>query len=274
MTSHSPSAAAYAHRLRPAGPARDRTRPGRPWRVWDLDAELRYVPVVDALPATDLPICEVGSGPRGIAVWTGHSVIGVDPGADEEHGDAAPPPNMRRVAGDGAAIPLADGTAGATIAVDTFEHIPREVRGTVVAEMARVTAPGGRVIAMGPTGAPAAGGDRRVLDRWRQRDGRSEHRPLDRRARGARTSHRRRADGAHGRERPGRRPRARRVQPSPLVHDAPGAPRRLPAAPGRLTGSTISRGCRSRPSRGTFDAVRTTATSSRATFAGPDAARR
>ena len=77
---------------------------------------------------------------------------------------------MRRVAGDGAAIPLADGAAGATIAVDTFEHIPREARGTVIAEMARVTAPGGRVIAMGPTGAPAAGGDRRVLDRWRQRE--------------------------------------------------------------------------------------------------------
>jgi SAM-dependent methyltransferase len=170
MTSHSPSAAAspidYVLRGRRAiGPD-----PGRPWRVWDLDAELRYVPVVDALPASDLPICEVGSGPRGVAVWTGRSVIGVDPGADEEHGDVAPPSNMRRVAGDGAAIPLADGTAGATIAVDTFEHIPRAARGTVIAEMARVTAPGGRVVAMGPTGAPAAGGDRRVLNRWRQRE--------------------------------------------------------------------------------------------------------
>ena len=53
---------------------------GRPWRIWDLDAELRYRPVVDALPAIDLPICDVGSGRAGIAAWTSRPVIGVDPG--------------------------------------------------------------------------------------------------------------------------------------------------------------------------------------------------
>src|SRR3954469_18775583 len=57
----------------------------RPWRVWDLDSELRYLPVVRALPQSPLPICEVGSGPQGLAVWTSRKVIGVDPGDDDRH---------------------------------------------------------------------------------------------------------------------------------------------------------------------------------------------
>ena len=36
------------------------------WKVWQLDGELRYGPVVDALPLSGLPICEVGSGPAGL----------------------------------------------------------------------------------------------------------------------------------------------------------------------------------------------------------------
>jgi len=140
--------------------------PGRPWKVWDLDSELRYVPVVDELPDSPLPICEVGSGPRGLAGWTDRQVIGVDPGADDRHGGATEPPNMRRLAGDGSNIPLPDDATCATVAVDTMEHIPREFRHAVVSEMLRVTRPGGKVILIGPTGPQAAEGDRRVRDRW------------------------------------------------------------------------------------------------------------
>ena len=143
---------------------------GRPWRVWDLDAELRYRPVVDALPALDLPICEVGSGRAGIAAWTARPVIGVDPGDDDRHGEGEQPPNMTRVVGDGAHLPVADQSASAAIAVDTFEHIPPQHRRAVVEEMKRVTAPGGRVIIIGPASPEAADGDRRLLDRWNARN--------------------------------------------------------------------------------------------------------
>jgi SAM-dependent methyltransferase len=143
----------------------------RPWRVWDLDSELRYVPVARALPALDLPVCEVGSGPQGLAVWTDRHVIGVDPGDDGRHGgrEGSSPPNLRRVPGDGAHIPLPDRSVAAAVAVDTLEHIPRDERPAVVREMQRVTAPGGRVILMGPSGPAAAAADRELLERHRAR---------------------------------------------------------------------------------------------------------
>jgi SAM-dependent methyltransferase len=142
---------------------------GRPWKVWDLDAELRYRPTIEALPDSPLPICEVGSGPAGLAAWTQRPVIGVDPGPDERHGGLLSPPNLQRVEGDGAHIPLGDRSASAAVAVDTLEHVPRDARKAVITEMKRVTADGGRVVLMGPTGSAAAAGDRLVLDRWRER---------------------------------------------------------------------------------------------------------
>jgi SAM-dependent methyltransferase len=149
---------------RPVGPDL-----GRRWKVWDLDSELRYRPVVDALPASGLAICEVGSGPQGLAAWTSRPVIGVDPGADDPHGERSVPPNMTRMAGDGAHIPLGDASVCAAVAVDTFEHIPATERAAVVDEMVRVVVPGGRVVIIGPSGAAAADGDRMVLNRWRER---------------------------------------------------------------------------------------------------------
>lgn len=138
---------------------------GRPWKVWDLDAELRYLPVVKALPDLPQPVCEVGSGPAGLALWTDRPVWGIDPGSDARHGEREAPANFTRLNGDGASIPLADHSASAAVAVDTFEHIPPAARQNVIDEMKRVTAPGGRLIVIGPTGPEAAAGDRRVHDR-------------------------------------------------------------------------------------------------------------
>ena len=134
------------------------------WRIWDLDAEMRYQPVLDALANVDGVVCEVGSGAAGIARWTSRSVIGVDPGPDERHGGVRAPANLERVMGSGEAIPLPDESVAACVATDTIEHIPRELRERVVAEMVRVTRSGGRVILIGPTGAHAAAADRRLLD--------------------------------------------------------------------------------------------------------------
>lgn len=144
-----------------------RPDPGRPWRVWDLDAELRYLPVVKALPESALPVCEVGSGPAGLAAWTDREVIGVDPGPDKRHGISRTPPNLTRIDGEGSHLPLADASVGAAVAVDTMEHIAPGGRQAVVDEMLRVTVRSGRVIIMGPAGPEAASGDRFVLDRLR-----------------------------------------------------------------------------------------------------------
>jgi SAM-dependent methyltransferase len=146
-----------------------RPDPGRPWRIWDLDAELRYLPVVQALPASTLPICEVGSGPAGLAAWTDRAVIGVDPGPDERHATPTTPPNLTRIDGEGSHLPLADDSVCAAVAVDTMEHIAPNGRRAVIDEMLRVTVPGGRVIVMGPAGPEAAAGDRFVHARLRSR---------------------------------------------------------------------------------------------------------
>ena len=139
------------------------------WRVWDLDAEMRYQPALEVLPPGAGDICEIGSGAAGIARWTTRPVIGVDPGPDERHGGLVAPANLRRVMGGGEAIPLPDESAIATIAIDTIEHIPREHRRRVLDEMVRVTAPAGRVIVIGPTGPAAAAADRHLLDALHQR---------------------------------------------------------------------------------------------------------
>ena len=92
-------------------------------------------------PDGPLPVCEVGSGPSGLARWTDRSIIGVDPGEDELHVDHVPAPNLRRVVGTGAALPLDDASMVATVAVDTMEHVMPGERAATIAEMVRVTRP-------------------------------------------------------------------------------------------------------------------------------------
>jgi hypothetical protein len=50
-----------------------------------------------------------------------------------------------------------------------MEHIPRDLRAQVIAEMVRVTTSGGRVIVMGPAGRESAAADVRLLDVLHQR---------------------------------------------------------------------------------------------------------
>jgi SAM-dependent methyltransferase len=153
-------------------PRRDRRDGEGRWGPHVLDAESRYWPAVRALPEGALPVCEIGSGPAGLARWTDHDVIGVDPGDDGLHVDHQAAPNLRRVVGTGAAIPLEDASALATVAVDTMEHVMPAERAATVAEMVRVTSSGGRVILIGPTGPDAAEADRWLLDTFDRRGGR------------------------------------------------------------------------------------------------------
>jgi SAM-dependent methyltransferase len=137
------------------------------WRVWHLDSELRYRPAVEALPPDDgRAVCEVGSGPAGLAAWTDRRVIGIDPGDDERHGTLPTEvSNLERKRASGARVPLEDDSVAAAVAVDTLEHIPPVERPAVLGEMARVTAPGGRVVLVGPAGPAAGQGDRWLIER-------------------------------------------------------------------------------------------------------------
>jgi SAM-dependent methyltransferase len=135
------------------------------WRIWELDAELRYQPVVDALPGGDAAVCEIGSGPVGLTAWTTRHVVGIDPGPDDKHGDVASPGTLERIRASGDDVPLEDRSVAATVAVDVLEHAPPAARRPIVDEMVRITADGGRVILMGPVGPEAAAADRRLLDR-------------------------------------------------------------------------------------------------------------
>lgn len=143
---------------------------GQRWRVWHLDSELRYRPAVEALPPDDgHPVCEIGSGPAGLAAWTDRRVVGIDPGDDERHGTLPREvSNLERKRASGASVPLDDDSVRAAVAVDTLEHIPRGERAGVIGEMTRVTAPGGRVVLVGPAGPAASEGDRWLIDRARR----------------------------------------------------------------------------------------------------------
>jgi SAM-dependent methyltransferase len=85
---------------------------------------------------------------------------------------AAPPDGSRRfTCGEGEALPFADGTFTAVMGISVMEHLPQPE--TVIAEMARVVAPGGRLLLIspqygGPLGASpcrAGGGPARFLSR-------------------------------------------------------------------------------------------------------------
>ena len=204
--------------------------------MWDLDSELRYLPVVRALPDSPLPVCEVGSGPQGLAVWTDREVVG---GGSRATTGATPASGARRRRTCGAWRATArtcrspDASVAAAVAVDTLEHIPRRERAAVVAEMLRVTAPGGRVVLMGPTGPEAAAGDAYLLARHRERGAREgpvvwlgEHAEhglptLDELV------------GLLARGRATRITAAGRLQPAAVARHAPRGARRLPAAPRR-----------------------------------------
>jgi SAM-dependent methyltransferase len=89
------------------------------------------------------------------ALRRGATVVALDQNADElrdveemvgamaEAGEIKPPDEPVTRVGDARALPFADGTFDRVIAAEILEHIPDDR--TVIAEIARVTRPGGRV---------------------------------------------------------------------------------------------------------------------------------
>lgn len=127
------------------------------------EAAVRFVAEVSGRTLLD-----VGSGSTGIAGWlpARWSVTAID--ADfADYGPASRPAEdgARRIVGDARRLPFADRTFDVVLALDLLEHVAPWDRGTVLAELRRVTRR--RLIVGCPAGAAAERADRRLADRYR-----------------------------------------------------------------------------------------------------------
>jgi SAM-dependent methyltransferase len=134
-----------------------------------LNQLLRYAPVVSLLESSGgSRLLEVGSGSRGVASFLSArwEITACDRDFSDygaRHVGAAG--RARRVVGDAADLPFADGEFDAVVSLDMLEHVSPDRRGTVLGELARVTR--GRLVVGCPAGAAALEADRRLAERLR-----------------------------------------------------------------------------------------------------------
>lgn len=136
-----------------------------------LNQALRYRRVTELLAAEPRGgrLLEVGSGSRGIndlldERWR---VTALDRSFDDygaaRTGDSA---GLERVVGDVTALPFADRSFDAVVALDLLEHVPPQLRATALGEIGRVS---DRIAIVGcPCGEAALEGDRRLAARYRR----------------------------------------------------------------------------------------------------------
>lgn len=167
---------------------------------WQADIALRYVPVENALQnrpprsqktakvwkeATEDVILDVGCGSKGgVTSYLPLRTIGIDlsfnVGRMRRHLAVTP------VVGSGLALPLGDASVDVALCMDTLEHLSGPERARLVAELFRVVAGDGLVIAGAPCGTDSRQIEQALNARYRQRTGRDhpwlaehlEHDPL------------------------------------------------------------------------------------------------
>lgn len=101
---------------------------------WHPEVAIRYLPIVNTLKKVGPgSVLEIGSGGLGIAPYLGWKVVGLDL---DPSGPRHPGLNFKK--GSGQTIPYPDSSFDYVLAVDTFEHFPKELRSKVAAEMLRV----------------------------------------------------------------------------------------------------------------------------------------
>lgn len=105
-----------------------------PFYRWHPEVALRYLPIVARLKQSGLgTVLEVGSGSLGIAPYLNWNITGLD-----EDFSGPKHPKMTYVKSTGENIPFADLSFDYVISVDTFEHVPKDSRSKIIAQMMRV----------------------------------------------------------------------------------------------------------------------------------------
>lgn len=137
-----------------------------------LNQLVRYEAVVGLLGRDGGRLADIGSGSVGLAAWVGPewTVTAVDQDfSDYGSTPAATSATLsEQVHADARRLPFDDGHFDATVALDLIEHIHPADRDAVIAELARVTR---RLLVVGcPAGEEAIDADRRLLDRYRERE--------------------------------------------------------------------------------------------------------
>jgi hypothetical protein len=132
-----------------------------------LNWAARYYPILRALRQHDLfssgSILEIGSGPVGLGTFRKVPFTGCDLSFP-----VAPPWPMTPLVASAADLPLEDDSFDAVVASDVLEHIPPELRSTVISEALRVAR---KLVIFGfPCGAIAHDADRRLRDTYMRRN--------------------------------------------------------------------------------------------------------
>ena len=146
-----------------------------PWYRWHPQIAMRYLPAVEWIRAKafgsdaqarrgqglgakgkqQLTILEIGSGGLGIAPYLKMPVTGVDK-------EFEPPfhPLLKRVRGDATDLKFGNDSFDVAVSVDMLEHLPKQKRQVVVAEMLRVAK---SLVVIGvPCGQEAGEHDRKI----------------------------------------------------------------------------------------------------------------
>lgn len=132
-----------------------------------LNQLARYSAVLPLLGGESMTtLLEVGSGSEGAARFLGEGwEITVSDRDFSDYGktQVASDGDLRRVEADVTELPFADGEFDAVLALDLLEHVPPQLRGQALRELARVSRV--RMIVGCPCGEPALRFDR-ALARW------------------------------------------------------------------------------------------------------------
>ena len=130
--------------------------------AWNIDAQLRYQPLVELLRTRGVSsLAEVGCGNTGISGLFAQDVIGFDL-AFEKGIVHVYSPRLHPVIASGSALPVRDRSFEAVVCVDALEHIPPPLRGRALRELLRCTQCW--LVFCVPMGAAAERSDRELLE--------------------------------------------------------------------------------------------------------------
>ncbi|MCP4643295.1 MAG: class I SAM-dependent methyltransferase [bacterium] len=141
------------------------------------DWAVRYVPIARRLRPrvpVDAKVLEVGANENGLARFLRRPVIVVDLSLDHVRA-ARRNQGVTGLVADAAALPFRDEAFDACVSMDTFEHLPPDVRGAAARELVRVLKEKGNAAVGFPCGAAAGQAEADVREAYQAYTGRTLH---------------------------------------------------------------------------------------------------